>query len=178
MNGALEQTGDRWQLRFTRELQHPAEKVWRAITESKHLEAWFPQRIVGAWSVGTPLQFESRGGEHPSFDGVVLACDPPSRLEFRWGTDTILFEIAPSASGCVLTLIDTIDELGKAARDGAGWHTCLDLLEHDLDRITPSWVQSDRWREVHPGYVEKFGPAASTIAPPAVLVTKADRRGP
>ena len=28
--GKLESTGGRWQLRFTRELAHPQEKVWRA----------------------------------------------------------------------------------------------------------------------------------------------------
>ena len=27
---------------------------------------------------------------------------------------------------------DTIDDLGKAARDGAGWHVCLEALEHAL----------------------------------------------
>ena len=30
-------------------------------------------------------------------------------------------------------LEDTLDERGKAARDGAGWHTCLDALETSLD---------------------------------------------
>jgi hypothetical protein len=36
----------------------------------------------------------------------------------------------PSPGGCTLT--DTIDALGKAARDGAGRHVCLDRLEHEL----------------------------------------------
>ena len=37
--GKLESTGGRWQLRFTRELAHPQEKVWRAITEPEHMRA-------------------------------------------------------------------------------------------------------------------------------------------
>ena len=53
VDGELEQDGDRWRLRFTRELAHPAETVWQAVTEPRHLEAWFPQRIVGEWTVVT-----------------------------------------------------------------------------------------------------------------------------
>jgi uncharacterized protein YndB with AHSA1/START domain len=166
MNGELERAGDRWQLRFTRRLSHPAETVWRAITEQEHLDAWFPQRIVGEWAVGAPLRFDSAHGEHASFDGEVLAYEPPSLLEFTWGSDTIRLEIEPGGDGCKLTLLDTIDELGKAARDGAGWHTCLDLLEHELEGVAATWTSTERWQQVHPDYVEKFGPEASTIGPP------------
>jgi uncharacterized protein YndB with AHSA1/START domain len=169
MNGELERCGDRWKLRFTRELAHPAEKVWRAVTEPAHLDAWFPQRIVGEWRAGAPLKFESRNGEFPAFDGEVLACEPPSLLEFRWGTDVIRFEIVPKAepaTGCTFRLSDVFGELGKAARDAAGWHTCLDFLAHQLTGTAAPWTTGQRWSEVHPGYVERFGPAAATLGPP------------
>lgn len=165
MNGTLEQTAAGPRLRFTRRLAHPPEKVWRAITEPAHLRAWFPMPIATErWEVGEPLRFESEvvGG----FDGEVLAVEPERVLEFRWGTDTLRFEIEPEGDGTRLTLLDTIDELGKAARDSAGWHTCLDYLEHHLDATTPPWSHSDRWREVHPSYVEELGPEAATIGPP------------
>jgi uncharacterized protein YndB with AHSA1/START domain len=167
VNGELEQKENRWRLRFDVQLAHPPEKVWRAITEADHLAAWFPQRIVGEWVVGAPLRFESRGGEFPPFDGEVLAFHPESALEFRWGTDTIRLEIAPNGAGCVLTLLDTIDDLGKAARDGAGWHVCLEALEHDLAGTERPGTVRDRWSDVHAGYVEKFGPEASIMGPPA-----------
>ena len=93
--GTLEEAGDRWRLRFTRALAHPPEKVWRAITEPEHLRAWFPQRITGEWVVGSMLTFSHAGGLGPDFDGQVLACEPPSLLEFRWGTDVIRLEVAP-----------------------------------------------------------------------------------
>jgi uncharacterized protein YndB with AHSA1/START domain len=169
MNGELERCGDRWKLRFTRELAHPAEKVWRAVTEPAHLDAWFPQRIVGEWRVGAPLKFESRDGEFPAFDGEVLACEPPSLLEFRWGPDVIRFEIMPAAepaTGCTFRLFDVFGELGKAARDAAGWHTCIDFLAHHLSGTEEPWTNGERWSEVHPGYVERFGPAAATLGPP------------
>jgi hypothetical protein len=41
-------------------------------------------------------------------------------LEFLWGTDLIRLEITPEHEGRTLTLLDTFDEQGKAARDAAG----------------------------------------------------------
>jgi hypothetical protein len=66
----------------------------------------------------------------------------------------------------VLTLVDTFDELGKAARDAAGWHECLDRLVFQLGDDEPPWSPGERWQQVHGGYVERLGPEASTIGPP------------
>lgn len=162
--GTLEDAGGRWRLRFTRPLAHSPEKVWRAITEPEHLQAWFPQRISGEWVVGGVVTFHS--DLSPDFQGEVLACAPPSLLEFRWGTDVIRLEIEERDSGCTLTLLDTFDEIGKAARDSAGWHECLDLLTCHLDGERPAWRPGQRWAQVHPGYVEAFGPEGATIGPP------------
>jgi uncharacterized protein YndB with AHSA1/START domain len=164
IDGVLEPAGDRWHLRFSRRLAHPPDKVWRAITEPEFLQAWFPQRIVGEWAVGRPLKFVSEGGD---FEGEVLAFDPPSVVEFRWGTDTIRMEVQPAGPDTtVLTLLDTFDELGKAARDAAGWHECLDNLELALAGTRPTWSPGERWKAVHPKYVQRFGPRAATIGPP------------
>jgi len=162
MDGQLLQTDERFRLRFSRQLAHSPEKVWRAITEPEHLEAWFPGRIVGEWVVGSKLQFH---GEYPMMDGEVLAVEEGSLLEFRWGPDTLRLEIAPQGAGCTLTLTDTFDELGKAARDAAGWHECLDRLGDHLDG-TPLRPWGDLWKEINRAYVEQFGPEASTEGPP------------
>jgi uncharacterized protein YndB with AHSA1/START domain len=163
-DGVLERAASGWRLRFTRHLTHSPDKVWRAITDPEHRDAWFPQRIEGEWRVGAELKFVSEFGD---FDGEVLAFDPPSLVEFRWGTDVIRMEVRPEASGCVLTLLDTFAEEGKAARDAAGWHACLDVLEGALSGQAPSQKVGERWQAVHPGYVEKFGPQAATIGPPS-----------
>ena len=165
LRGTLEEADGRWRLRFTRPLAYPPEKVWRAITEPEHLRAWFPQRITGDWVVGGTLTFSDPEGRGPDFDGQVVAYVPPSLLEFRWGTDLIRIEVEPAAGGSTLTLLDTIDELGKAARDSAGWHVCLDNLSADLggEPLAPT---GERWLAVHSGYVESFGAEAATIGPP------------
>src|SRR5439155_10034394 len=84
-HGRLEQVGDRWQLVFTRRLPHPPEKVWRAITEAEHLAAWFPTTIEGERRTGASLRFAFREHEIPPMEGEMLACEPPSKLEFMWG---------------------------------------------------------------------------------------------
>src|SRR6516164_1394872 len=163
--GKLESIGGRWQLRFTRELAHPQDKVWRAITEPEHLRAWFPQDVSGDWVVGGPLTFSSPEGRGPDFDGEVLAYQPQSLVEFRWGTDVIRLELAGRPGGCTLTLLDTFGEVGKAARDAAGWHECLDRLRAELEGAEPpEW--GSVWRAVNPVYRDRFGPDASTIGPP------------
>jgi uncharacterized protein YndB with AHSA1/START domain len=166
VDGQLEHLdGDAWRLRFTRTLQHPVDVVWRAITEPEQLKAWFPDGISGDWHVGATLRFGPAHGE--SFTGEVLVVDPPKALEFTWGTDLLRFTIESAGDGCVLTLTDTIDEVGKAARDSAGWHVCLDKLELSLDGTTPAWSDGERWKELNPHYADAFGPQAATIGPPA-----------
>lgn len=167
MNGTLEHTDAGPRLRFVRALAHPPEVVWRAITEPEQLASWFPQRVsLERWEVGALVHFEHTHVETATFDGEVLAFDPPRLLEFSWGPDVLRFELEPQGAGTRLTLLDTLEELGKAARDGAGWHVCLDQLEHALQSSSPPWSSSERWREVHPSYVERLGPAAASIGPP------------
>lgn len=165
-DGHLEKIDGRWQLRFTRKLPHLPEKVWRALTDPEHLEPWFPTTIDGDRVAGAKLRFEFPYDEAPGMDGEMIACDPPALLEFRWGDETLRFELRPDGDGTILTLVDTFDELGKVARDAAGWHACLDILGYELAGETPPWRPEQRWSDIHPGYVERFPAEAATIGPP------------
>ncbi len=102
----------------------------------------------------------------PGFAGEVLAVQHQRLLEFRWGTDILRLEITPDGAGSILTLRQAFTEQGKGARDAAGWHVCLDALQHHLDGTVPPWTHRERWSEVHPGYVTKFGADASAMGPP------------
>lgn len=172
MLGSLTRPDDgRHQLTFTRTLAHPREKVWRAVTENEHLATWFPDGpVIGDRAAGAALRFATAAGADgpPEFDGEVLAFDPPRRFAFRWGTDTISIELDEADDGraTVLTLVDTFAELGKAARDGAGWHDCVDLLVHHLDGDEPDRPAPQRWRELHERYIEALGADAATIGVP------------
>jgi uncharacterized protein YndB with AHSA1/START domain len=160
--GTLARQGEAWTLTFTRRFSHPPEKVWRAVTEDEHLAAWFPQQIVGERRPGSPLRFVNADGD--GFEDEMVDFDPPSRMELKWGTDRLRIELHPDGDATLLTLTDTFTELGKAARDAAGWHVCLDRLVSHLGG--EQLDMEGRWHEVHALYEDRFGPEASTIGPP------------
>jgi uncharacterized protein YndB with AHSA1/START domain len=153
-------------LRYRRRLAHSPQKVWRALTEDAHLAEWFPTTIEGERAAGALLHYSFREGEGEAFDGEMLAFDAPTLMELRWADDVVRFELAPDGPGCVLDLTVTFAGHAKAARDAAGWHVCLEQLGHVCDGAPLPWKPADRWRDVHPSYVEHFGPAASALGPP------------
>jgi uncharacterized protein YndB with AHSA1/START domain len=165
--GVLERGPDEVMLRFTRRLPQPPGEVWRALTEPEHQAAWFPTTVEGDLVPGSPLRFSFREMNLPAFDGALLACHPPKLLEFSWGDDRLRFELTAAGEGTVLSLSATFAEIGRAARDGAGWHICLDLLGYELAGEPAPWPQDVRWRLAHRAYVDAFGAAAATIGPPA-----------
>ena len=167
--GDVEQTeAGAWRLRFTRVLPHPLEKVWQAITEAGHLEHWFPTTIEGERRAGAPLRFSFPENRFPAFEGEMLAYEPETMMEFRWGPDVVRIELRSVPGGTELSLLDTLEERGKAARDSAGWHTCLDALEASLGGDAKAREQLSRpdWGELHARYAQSFGPEAATIGPP------------
>src|SRR3954451_18926932 len=164
-DGQLFSKDGRYELRFVRELSHPVQKVWEAVTSPEGLSAWVPVDVVGERATGAPLRSVFREGEGEDFTGSMVEFTPESAVELAWDDDeTLRMELAPAGSGCVLTLINRFDEVGKAARDAAGWHACLDALEASLAgaSIDPMRV----WGAAPPGYVERCGPSAATIGPP------------
>jgi uncharacterized protein YndB with AHSA1/START domain len=165
--GTFERIGDVSILRFRRRLEHSPELVWTALTVDEHLEAWFPTTIEGARAAGAALHFSFREGEGEPFDGQMTAFDPPSLMELRWSDDLLRFELEADGSGCLLSLTVTFPEHGKAARDAAGWHVCLEQLSFVCAAAGPPWPPAERWREVHARYVDRLGPEASAVGPPA-----------
>ncbi|MGH3151577.1 MAG: SRPBCC family protein [Streptosporangiaceae bacterium] len=161
--GTLTRQGDQWTLTFTRSLKHSQEKVWRAVTEPEHLAVWFPHEIIGERRAGAPLKFVHSKGD--AFDGQMRVFDPPSVLEFTWGPDLLRIELQADGEGTLLTLTDTFDELGKAARDAAGWHECLTRLASDVDGESPA-AWGSNWRQLNKLYQEHLGPEASVLGPP------------
>jgi len=165
--GVLEREGDLAVLRYRRHLAQPRAKVWRAMTDPAQLASWFPTTIEGEQAPGSSLRFGFRGVDLEPLLGEMLAFDPPQLLEMRWGDDVVRFELSDEGEGTLLELVVRFPEFGKAARDGAGWHVCLDRLALVLyHRHLASWEDDDGWRSIHPHYISALGPEASSIGPP------------
>ncbi|MGH9187220.1 MAG: SRPBCC family protein [Acidimicrobiales bacterium] len=163
MNEAtLLRTGDRPILRFERHLPRPIEEVWRAVTEPEQLKAWFPTRIeIDEWKVGAQLTHHFDDHDIDPLSGEVLECDPPRRLSFTWGTDTISYTLVPGSGGGTTFVLT--EELGAsiAARNAAGWESCLDRLVDGDD--------GGEWQPRFERYVAEFEPVLGLQeGPPAV----------
>jgi uncharacterized protein YndB with AHSA1/START domain len=172
VNATLETIDGRPTLRFERRFAHPAEKVWKAITDPAELTHWFPQDLVGTFAPGEKLRFAFRGelpvldGKAvPDFTGEVLEIDPPHLLAYTWGEDILRFTLTPDGDGCLLVFTDTLADRGKSARDGAGWHVCLLALDARLDG-TPK-PDDDQWKDLYDTYAETFGPEAASAPLPS-----------
>jgi uncharacterized protein YndB with AHSA1/START domain len=165
--GTLERGAGSVTIRFSRLLPHPPQKVWRALTEAGHLDAWFPTTIEGEFAAGAPLVFRFTKLSIPPMHGRMISCEPPKLLEFTWDDETLRFELDRREAGTLLGFTATFAEIGKAARDAAGWHVCLELLADALaGQAGEAQPAEQRWREVHPRYVAAFGPDAAEIGPP------------
>ena len=153
-------------IRFVRTLAHPRALAWRALAEPAGMSTWFPARMEGERRAGAPLRFVF--AEAPGHDtrGVLLAWEPPRLLEIAWEGDRLRAELRDDGDGCELTFSASFPEVGKAARDAAGWHVCLDNLERHLDGRAPTPADQQPWRPLMTQYAERFGPEAATIGPP------------
>lgn len=145
-------------VRLERRLPDPPQVVWRALTERSQLRSWFPCDVVlagGEWEVGVSISFPFPPEVIDlTIVGEVLEVEEPTRLAFTWGKETLRFELTPFDSGTLLTLIDELPA-SIAARNGAGWETCL-------DRLAGLEPDPGAWREHFDAYVAAF---ESTLGP-------------
>lgn len=173
IRGRYERIDGRAGLRFVRELRHPVDRVWEAVTRPEGLAAWFPCRIDGdLLTVGAPLTFvfpDDNPEAETTSSGAVLEADPPRRLWFRWGDEELRIELEPlGPEGCRLTFVDLMPDgyLPGAARAAAGWHVCLDQLDVRVETgegIAPSHEPTPRWRTLYARYVDDGVPHGAPI---------------
>ena len=113
----LLKAGVRPVLRFERLLLGTPEAVWRAVTDPVEMRSWFPTRIeIGEWRVGAPLTHYFDQHDIDPLPGKVLEWDPPHRVSFTWGSDTISLELTPAADGFTAFVLTEQLDAPHAAR--------------------------------------------------------------
>ena len=120
-----------------RELTHPPEKVWRALTQPHLIAEWLMQSDF-APVVGRDFKFTADWG---SVDGQVRAVEPSRTLAYSWDAmgleSTVTWTLTPTAAGTHLRM----EQVGfKPDQDQAfhgarfGWQKFLGNLEEVLAR--------------------------------------------
>ena len=160
----IQKDGEKWTLVLTRELRHAPEKVWQAITDPAHLREWAPfdadESLGGA---GNTVKLTTVGAPTPLVsETTVTRADAPRLLEYTWGGFDMRWELEPSGVGTRLTLWTNIDRR-FISMGAAGWHICLDVLDHllggdPIGRIVgPDAMKFGGWQRLNAEYAKQFG---------------------
>jgi uncharacterized protein YndB with AHSA1/START domain len=120
-----------------REMPHPPEKIWRALTQGALIEEWLMkndfQPVIGH-------RFSFRSTPVPGWDGVieseVQVIEPNSRLSYSWGTmgtiSVVTWTLTPTKAGTHVRMEQTgFRSEQDAAYKGAtyGWTKFIGNME-------------------------------------------------
>jgi uncharacterized protein YndB with AHSA1/START domain len=121
-----------------RQMPHPPEKIWRALTQGPLIAEWLMtndfQPVVGH-------RFQFRATPVPGWNGIidseVLLVEPHTRLSYGWtsmGLETVVtWTLTPTAGGTLLRMEQSgfPSEEGKNYKGAKyGWTNFIGKLEH------------------------------------------------
>jgi len=160
----IRKEGNNWELILVRELRHPPEKVWQALTDPEHLREWAPFDADGSLgTAGSTVKLTTVGAPGPRItETKVTQADAPKVLEYEWGPNDMRWELEAIGSGTRLTLWTSIDHR-FIAMGAAGWHICFDVLDHlisgtPIGRMAgPETMTFAGWQRLHVEYAKQFG---------------------
>jgi uncharacterized protein YndB with AHSA1/START domain len=120
-----------------KELPHPPEKIWRALTEGPLIKEWLMDNDFQP-QVGHRFNFRSTPMPHWNgvIDGEVLVVEPCKKLSYSWGSmgleSVVVWTLLATASGTLLRMEQSgfrTDQ--EAAYKGAnyGWQKFIGGLE-------------------------------------------------
>jgi uncharacterized protein YndB with AHSA1/START domain len=160
LDGQGQLTGPR-EVRFSRLLPGPIERVWAYITEPDLRATWLAggpmePRVGGRVELAfrhadlspvreePPERFRDMHEKGHAQICEVLAYDPPRLLKMTWGSagdapSEVTFELAPEGDEVRLVLTHRkLADRGEMVNVSSGWHTHLAILEDNLAGRTPA----------------------------------------
>jgi uncharacterized protein YndB with AHSA1/START domain len=153
----VQKDGEKWTLVLVRELRHSPQKVWKALTDPKHLREWSPFDVDASLDTVGTVKLTWVGTSKP-LDTQVIRAEAPKVLEYndtRWELEAI-------DGGTRLTLWASIDRR-FISMGAAGWQISLDVLDRVLSgtpipRIAGrEAMQFEGWQRLNAEYAERFG---------------------
>ena len=126
-----------------REIPHPPEKIWRALTQPHLLAEWLMKTEFRP-AVGHRFVLRADWG---SVDGEVLEVEPHRTLSYSWNSDsenanglrsTITWELTPTGAGTRLRMEQSgfrPDQRRAFGGASAGWPQHFSALERVLAKM-------------------------------------------
>ena len=120
-----------------REMPHPPEKIWRALTESPLIDQWL---MKNDFKLAVGHRFQFHAAPVPGWNGVidseVLVVEPNARLAYSWGTmgmeNAVTWTLTPTEGGTHVRM----EQTGFPSEEGAnykgakyGWQKFIGNLE-------------------------------------------------
>jgi len=132
-------------LSFDFDLEHPPEKVWRALTDPALLAEWLLP--VAGLELEQGAAFTFKAPPQPGWDGTVscrfLEIEPREKISWAWvvgDIDTIVtFSLTPTASGTRVSLVQSgfkPDQKRNLSGARYGWKMMGGKLVDLLARLT------------------------------------------
>lgn len=151
-------------------LPGPIERVWNYLTIADLRRKWLAAGEMELKEGGAveliwrndeltspPGRRPDEFGEEHRMTGHILACDPPYKIAFTWGSNgDVTISLEPRATEILLTIthrrLPGRDMLLKVS---AGWHAHLDILVATLNGGTtaPFW---DEWVSLKAEYERRL----------------------
>src|ERR1700685_1557419 len=154
----VRKNGEKWTLILARELRHPPEKVWQALTDPAHLREWAPFVVDGSLgTVGNTVNLTWVGAPTTPLATTVTRADAPKLLEYG----DIRWELEAFGGGTRLTLWHDIDRR-CISWGAAGWHISLDILQRllagdPIGRLAgPDAMKLHGWQRLTAEYAKQF----------------------
>ncbi len=162
---SLAPDGDEYVLTMERELAHPVDRVWAALTRSDDVVHWAPYRPDRDLTAVGPVVLAHNADDpdpHEPESGRVLRVEPPHLLAVRWGEQVLTYRLSPTESGTLLHFTHRFDDRNSAPDYGAGWHLCWSALMVLLAGVTPPPVHGENamghgWGELRDRYAVLLG---------------------
>jgi uncharacterized protein YndB with AHSA1/START domain len=126
-----------------REMPHPPEKIWRALTQSSLIDRWLMSNdfepIVGH-------KFTLRTTPVANWNGIVdckvLVVEPASRLVYSWGSSglesVVTWTLTPSKGGTLVRMEQSgfgADQDANYKGASYGWQRFISALERVVEGL-------------------------------------------
>jgi len=126
-----------------KELSHPPEKIWRALTQGPLIKEWLMdndfQPVVGH-------KFNFRSPPMPKWDGIidseVLIIEPNKKLSYTWNSlgleSVVVWTLVPTKGGTLLRMEQSgfrPDQEANYQGANYGWQKFMGQLEQVVDKL-------------------------------------------